>query len=473
MLLTQAFNLNFTQSEVDFVIPRLDEDLPLCIDPFLLYKSRDEKLRKLHCQLLSVFNTGFALFGEGKHKELSKLIDFPEVNEIGFGYSEGAIRGTGLGEHLNKLLADTLAASEPLQARGLRHIEELQLVSIGVAADRVSDIAANAFKLFLIGYTQKQAELWNIPVVSSVPISHFFDYGDFCWRDDYFDLPISPVTRLPILLVPRRIVRLLPWINLEDYVASDYRLFLRSSTGRGWSRFTGMGRQKFQAPTKNEIIQVTRANLKLLDGYVTRKEKEAGQALPIYVEKEDLGLPTRPLAEEFTGKLAAMPTGISSASDYQRLVYEIVNYLFEPELTDGEMEVETVQGTERRDIIYTNESDTSFWEYVRLNYGSPFVMFEVKNVQQLEIEHINQTAGYLGARLGMFGCIVTRNKPRDNIMLKTYTIYNDTPSMPRKVILILSEDDIIAMLRNKDSGQKPAPTQYVQRRYREFRTRCQ
>ena len=42
MLLTEAFGLNFTQSEVDFVIPRFDQDLPLCIDPFLLYKSRDE-----------------------------------------------------------------------------------------------------------------------------------------------------------------------------------------------------------------------------------------------------------------------------------------------------------------------------------------------------------------------------------------------------------------------------------------------
>jgi hypothetical protein len=45
MLLTMAFDLSFTQSEVDFVIPDLSVDLPLAIDPFLLYKSRDEYLR--------------------------------------------------------------------------------------------------------------------------------------------------------------------------------------------------------------------------------------------------------------------------------------------------------------------------------------------------------------------------------------------------------------------------------------------
>lgn len=473
MLLTEAFNLNFTQGEVDFVIPRLDEDLPLCIDPFLLYKSRDETLRRLHEQLLSLFNSSIVLFREGKQEELSDLIDFPESNEVGFGYSKGAIRGSGLGQHLNKLLADTLAASEPLQLRGLRHVEELQLVSIGVAADRVSDIAANVLKLALVEYTQKQAELWNIPLESSVAVNHYFDFDDFRWADGYFDLPRSPVTGLAILLVPRRIVRLLPWINFEDYAATDYRLFLRSTTGRGWTRFPGMGQKGYKAPDKTEIVHTTRANLHLLDTYVTRKEREAALALPVYVEKEDLGLPTRPMAEELIGRLAGLPAGTTSAKDYQRIVYEILNYLFEPELTDGEMEVRTIEGTERRDIIYTNESDSSFWQYVRLTYGSPLVMFEVKSVEQLEIEHINQTANYLGARLGMLGFIVTRQAPKDNIVRKTYSVYNDTPSMPRKTILILTDDDLAAMLRNRDSGQEPAATKHVQRKYRDFRTRCQ
>lgn len=100
-------------------------------------------------------------------------------------------------------------------------------------------------------------------------------------------------------------------------------------------------------------------------------------------------------------------------------------------------------------------------------------MFEVKNVQELEIEHINQTASYLGVRLGMLGFIVTRRSPEDNIIRKIYTIYNDTPSTPRKIILVLNDDDFAVMLRNKDAGQGSTPTQYVQRKYREFRTLVQ
>ena len=473
MLLTQAFKLTFTQSEVDFVIPRLDQDLPLCIDPFLLYKSRDETLRRLHGQLITLFNNSVVLFREGKRTEMDKIIDFPEVNEIGFGYSEDGVRGSGLGSYLNKLLADTLAASEPLQERGLRHIEELQLVSVGIAADRVSDIAANVLKSFLIEYTQKQADLWGIPIDSSLPVNHYFDFEEYAWRDGYFELPKNRITGLPILLVPRRMVRLLPWINLDDYAASDFRLFLRSTAKSNWSKFAGGTQTKRFTPDKADIVKTTRSNLKLLDDYVNRKEKDAHNALPVFVEREDLGLPTRPMAEEFIQRLSTMPTGIAQAKDYQRTVYEIINYLFEPELTDGEMEVRTIEGTERRDIIYTNESDTSFWQYVRLNYGSPLVMFEIKNVEELEFEHINQAVSYLGARLGMLGLIVTRNSPSENVVRKTYAIYNDTPSTPRKTILVLVDADLAVMLRNKDSGQTPTPTQYVQRRYREFRTRVQ
>ncbi len=100
-------------------------------------------------------------------------------------------------------------------------------------------------------------------------------------------------------------------------------------------------------------------------------------------------------------------------------------------------------------------------------------MFEVKNVKDLEIEYINQVATYLGARLGMLGFIVTRQRPSGNIIRKTYSVFSDTPSIPRKTIIILSDEDLSTMLRNRDAGQSPTPTQCIQRVYREFRTRVQ
>jgi len=223
--------------------------------------------------------------------------------------------------------------------------------------------------------------------------------------------------------------------------------------------------------SKQIVTGVTREKLTLLDNYVARKESErdrAEPALPADAYSANLDYEQ---GEEFISRLASLPTGQTDASRYQRLVLEILNYLFMPQLTDGQLEVETYQGTERRDIIFLNEADSSFWSYVRNNYKSPFVMFEIKNTQEVELEHVNQAAAYLGVRLGLLGFIVTRSVPKDNIIRKTYAIFNDTPGDTRKVVLILSDSDLVAMIREKQEDRLPA--KYVQNVYRTFRQRVQ
>ncbi len=459
MRLTKAFDLSFTQSQVDFVIPELEVDLPLSIDPFLLFKSRDKVLKDLHTRLLSIFDEGIRLYRSGNRAGLDRLIDFPEVDEIGFGYSEQAIRGRGMGSHLNALLAETLAASPALQNRGLRHVEELQLVSMGVGPDRVSDIAANVLKSFLVEYTQQQAELWNIPITQDVAVAHYFDFETWDWNDATFDLPLNPISKLPILLVPRRIVRTLPWINYDDYSRSDFKIFLPPVKGRR------------SAQSKPNVVEVTRGRLNILDHYVNRKEREAEHALPNLGADSTLPAEQVALGDRFVEQLQALPIGTAHATEYQRMLYEIFNYLFEPELTDGELEEKTFLGTERRDIIYINESERSFLRYVRERYETLFILIEAKNVAKVELDHINQTAAYLGVRLGMLGFMLTRNLPGQNIIQKTYAVFNDTPGNPRKVILIISDADVTEMIRLKQAGREPV--KIMQRIYRKFRTSVQ
>lgn len=467
--LHQVLRLPISQAEVDFVIPDLVADLPLCIDPFLMFKSRDASLREYHNKLVSLFNEGIRLFRDGKITDLARLIDFPEVNEIGFGYSEGQIRGSGLGEQINSLLTNLLIECEPLQDRGLKHIEELQLISIGVGADRVSDITANILKQYLIEYTQGQAEIWGIPLSSTMPIRHVFDFANWDWVDGYHDLPRNPLSGGPLLLVPRRMVRLLPWINYPDYVSNDFRLFLGPRSRS--PRYPGMTKEKKAAVAKEEVVRVTRERLHLLDQYVTRKEREASEATPALGSDRNSEKLETQKGDALCSRLSELAPGGAAAKDYQRLVYEILNYAFEPDLTDGQMEVSTYLGSERRDIIYTNEAEASFWAYVRTQYGSPLVMFEVKNTAELEIDHVNQVAAYLGARLGMLGFIITRAKPTENIVRKTYAVFNDTPSMPRKTIIILSDEDLTTLIRKRQEGQNPA--RVIQALYRAFRTRVQ
>jgi hypothetical protein len=466
--LPEGFGLKLSQSEVDFVIPDLATDIPVCIDPFLLYKSRDESLRKHHADLVGVFGHGFKLFEAGDEAGLDRLVVFPEVNAIGFGYSQGGIHGSGLGWHLNKLLAELLGSSEKVRARGLRHVEELQLLSVGVGPDRVSDIAANVLKVPLIEYTQAQAALWKIPLTKDVPVAHYLDLADMEWRDGHFDLPVNPVGGGPVILVPRRMVRLLPWINYDDFYGTEAKLLLPPTPRL--PRYPGMTKVKRLEVAKADMVEKVRQAPVVLEQYVNRKEREAAGAEALLPDSKSQ-IELRTVADDLKARLAALPTGQVASAEYQHLVYEILNFAFEPDLTGGEFEARTYLGTERRDLIYWIEAESSFWKYVRDTYGSPQIMFECKNVAELEIDHINQTATYLGSRLGMLGFIVTRAPIPETVLRKTYSVWNDTMQPPRKMILALSDADLVAMIEMKVSGQNVSA--HPQALYRAFRSKVQ
>jgi hypothetical protein len=82
---------------------------------------------------------------------------------------------------------------------------------------------------------------------------------------------------------------------------------------------------------------------------------------------------------------------------------------------------------------------------------------------------LNQSAVYLGDRIGRFGFIVTRFKADENITRKQITIFND--SQPRKVLLILSDSDLIELIKVRAGDGQPA--KWLQRHYRNFRTAVQ
>lgn len=462
---------NVSQYEVDFVIPRIGIDVPVGIDPFLLYKSRDPDYRRLHQLLLDTFNAGLDALRRNDTAEARRIFDFPEVSAIGLGYTQNSRRGSGVGSHLAELIIETLLGSPSLQERGIRHVEEMQLFSAGIGPDRVSDITANVLKKFLIEYTQRQCAIWDIPSKRGVPVEHIFSAKSRSWEDSYEDLPVSPVDGLPIILVPRRFVRALPWINYDDFLRTEFNAYLnarRGSTRRARTVAGEGDNSAGQAPrAKTDVVLVTKSDVGLVERYVRSKERQAAEARPAfdYIDEDACRE-----AETLKRRLAAIPPGREHASEYQRTVLEILNYLFNPDLIDGAPEVRTIDGTERRDIIFTNDSDESFWEFVRNEHSGILVMFEAKNTENLEMANINQTATYLGDRIGRLGVIVTRKGPSEAVKRKLFLVWNDS-GPDRKVILVLADEDLRAMLDLR--CRNGSPTKWMQRHYRLFRESVQ
>ena len=451
--LHDAFGLTLNQREVDFVIPDLDADLPLCLDPFLLFKSRRPELRAAHDFLISLFAEAFSAFRSHDTARVRQIIDFPEVKELRFGYAKGSIRVSGSGSALSTALIESLEGSPDYLARGLKHVEELQLLTDGlVSEDRLSDTTANVLKEFLVSYTADQSRTWGLPITRGVPLHHLWDADSHDWVDRYVDLPVDPNTGVPILLAPRWVVRRLPWINYDDFLKTDLAPFLGA-------RLRGAVRSSVPKP---RAITVTRQNMKLMDGYIRRKESTAAQAQP---DAPPLLAVSPPLCNESLAALLALVPGRSGAHEYQRLALQVMNCLVEPELVDGQEQVRTDSGVEIRDLVFANNSDLPFLTYLMHTYGNMFLVVELKNVKAIETDDINQLANYLGDPLGRCGILLSREPLSRAMQAKVRATY--VKMSPRKAIIAISDADLQIMVQMKQSGSRH-PLDHLQRKYREL-----
>lgn len=88
----------------------LVNDLPLFVDPFLLFDSEDDKYKALHDSIIDylVFLKERALESELSKGDISHWLLFKEVKQNWLGFSKVGNGGTGLGQGFAKFLASSL-----------------------------------------------------------------------------------------------------------------------------------------------------------------------------------------------------------------------------------------------------------------------------------------------------------------------------------------------------------------------------
>jgi hypothetical protein len=109
--------LPFTQEEVDFAIPFLDEDIPLYLDPFLLWKSPSQQDNSLHASILNSFNYLGSLFLKDEKKAIQIFKGISECDEVGLGNSKTK-HGKKIGDKMANLILSTFQHIPQIQRQG-------------------------------------------------------------------------------------------------------------------------------------------------------------------------------------------------------------------------------------------------------------------------------------------------------------------------------------------------------------------
>ena len=175
----------------------LINDLPLFIDPFLLFNSRKPEYRRRHDDMI-----GYLRFLRDKSASsgiapglLRAWYQFSEVKQNWLGFSRFGNGGSGLGSDFASSLHQNLATmfsnfGQEQVTRG-SHLEKVCLISGGVGRDNISDFTTNLIKGYLLQYTQvfaqshlpaDQRRIFNIDKVR-------FNYTTETWERGRYELP--------------------------------------------------------------------------------------------------------------------------------------------------------------------------------------------------------------------------------------------------------------------------------------------
>ena len=203
----------------------LINDLPLFIDPFLLFHSDSEEYQQLHQQMIQyvIFLRDRAPEAAANDDLLKAWYCFPEIKQNWLGFSVVGNRGSGLGmkfaRALNANLGRIFSDFGEEKITSGSHLEKVCLVSSGVGRDNISDFTTNLIIDYLCRYTERFAkEHINPKLVSTVHIRKArFDYPTQAWRRESYQLPFLDGDF--VILTPKDILtRDDNWINRDDLV---------------------------------------------------------------------------------------------------------------------------------------------------------------------------------------------------------------------------------------------------------------
>ena len=314
----------------------LIRDLPLFIDPFLLFNSDDVVYRQLHDDIIRYLKflrdeSSPGLVEEGL---LRAWFYFPEVKQSWLGYSKTGNSGRGLGRSFAVALRANLSMlfrsiGEETVTKGT-HFEKLTLFDSGVGRDMISDFTTNLIKHYLCEYTQMFAQEHLKPdYVRQVSVDRVrFNYTTKTWQSDIFELPWYANDY--VLLAPVNMLsRLDTWINRSDLI-SNFHIVAKSMPDQQLvAQINSYLRQAIdpKAPAKAKRKQREQAIEELL--------RRHPAIIDYYIKhKEDTGDEAHELSEERVEEIINL--FVTSISHFSKLLAQNTEFYVTPENTYAE-----------------------------------------------------------------------------------------------------------------------------------------
>jgi hypothetical protein len=192
MKISERFNLNKTQYELDFVDIDTNFDNPLFIDPYFLAQRNDPWSINASRTIRNFFQYIVRLIFNNRVNEARGVFThLGEPNETCLGLSQGNPQGRGVGNVDADKIFNSILESRAVQTGILEDLEDCRIFVDYVDKDKISDMTTNIIRKHLIEYTKQQCKLWQIPLQNNVPTGFFWNREESEWENNYDEMLIT------------------------------------------------------------------------------------------------------------------------------------------------------------------------------------------------------------------------------------------------------------------------------------------
>lgn len=470
---SKHFALDLSQHQLDFVDVSNTFDTPVYVDPYAIEIQDDVWAAEASRHIRVFFKEVLDAIKSGDVSRAVNLMShLTEPKETFLGVSQGDPKGRGVGPRQARQLIDAIAKSKAYKSGLLSDLSEMALYVEGVDRDKISDLTTNIIRSLLVDYTQQQCDLHGVATerYSGPPM---WDADKRNWISKYVQLPY--ISSDPILLVPKYIVRRRLSLDSQEFYNKQITDFLVTENLKAHSSLVQLVKGKpvvrkgdvreASPKSKSLIADMVKAHPELLDMY---KEIAKRQRALVQFDDDD----EAPTLTAVCGSLAEafkhVPTGAKHANEYHTLAMGALTALFYPDLILPRKEWEIHEGRKRIDLVFTNASDVGFFAQRRDDSltNANMVIVECKNYSSdLANPEIDQLLGRFDRNRGKFGIITCRKIDDAKTMARRCL---DASSRGQGYMIVLTDDDLIAMLIAKSKLNDALVANILHSKYRDL-----
>jgi len=471
---SEYFGLNINQDKIEFLDIYANNDIPLFLDPYGISAMNSKWSQDCENNIATYFQYLIDSIRNGDKKTVLKLLNaLHEVDEIALGYSLGSPSGRGIGPLQASQIKDAFENSEAAKSGDIKDIADCAILIPGINRDKISDITANILKRQLIEFTQKICEKYSIPI-QRVAINNTFDFGRFDFVSYYSELPV--INGKAKILLPISGVRQDPELSRDKYYRNFVLEFLRaehchagdslSTVLKNGSVIVRIGDLKEKYPINTDFLyKFSKEHPQILEKFKTELRRTAN--------KKGTRPVLNPLVKVLTGFerikiLSEVKPGNDDATNFHKISYNNLIYIFGNRLTNPNREREINEGRKRIDIVFDNNDNIGFFSILNNlhHIQCPKILIECKNYgHEVGNPEIDQLLARFNNQRGKFGLLLCRSiSDRKKLIQRC----KDAMYGNNGIIIVLDDSDISVLIKLKSDNNEIGIDNYMSKKLDEL-----